>query len=63
MLKATKDQKKVLKALGVYKNAKLKSDNGHTKFVSPQISVPINLPRNIKNPKVYVKQYEKMKLS
>ena len=63
MLKATKDQKKVLKALGVYKNAKLKSDNGHTKFVSPQISVPINLPRNIKNPKVYVKQYEKMKLA
>ena len=59
----TKDQKFVLKAIGIHKDVKLKSDNGHTKFVSPQISVPINLPRKIKNPKVYVKQYEKMKLA
>ena len=63
MLKATKDQKKVLKDLGVYKNVKVKSDNRHTKFISPLISGSIILPRNIDNPKVYVKQYEKMKLA
>jgi len=58
----TPDQKKVLKALGVYKDAKLKSDNKHTKFISSQISVPMNLPRKIKNPKVYINQYAKSKV-
>jgi len=59
----TKDQKFVLKALGIYKNVKLKSDNGHTKFISSKVSVAIILPRKIKNPKVYVKQYEKLKVA
>ena len=61
MLKATKDQKYVLKALGIHKDVELKSDNGHTKFVSSKVSVVIILPRKIKNPKVYVQYYAKLK--
>ena len=56
----TKDQKFVLKTLGIHKDVKLKSDNGHTKFISPKVSVPIILPRKMKNRKFYVKQYEKL---
>jgi len=59
----TKDQKNVLKALDIFKDAKLKSDNKHTKWISPQISVPVSLPRKINNPKFYIKQYAQFKVS
>jgi len=59
----TKDQKNVLKALDIFKDAKLKSDNKHTKWISPQISVPVILPRKINNPKFYIKQYAQFKVS
>jgi len=58
-----KDIKEVLKALGVYKEAKLKSFKKHAKFICPQISVPVILPFKINNPKVYIKKYEKLKIS
>ena len=60
----TSDQKKVLKAIGIYQTAKVKSDNKHTKIISPQISGVIILPRKIKNPQKYVKQgLQKLKLA
>jgi len=59
----TKDQKNVLKALDIFKDAKLKSDNAHTKWISPQISVPVILPRKINNPKFYIKKYAQLKVS
>ena len=56
-----KDIKNVLKSIGVYKDAKLKSFNKHAKYISPQISEPIILPFNIKNPKYYTNYYIKKK--
>lgn len=53
----TKDQKYVLKAIGIHKDVKVKSDNGHTKFISSKVDGVIILPRKIKNPKVYIKEY------
>ena len=59
----TKDVRTVLKALDILKDAKLVSDNKHSKYISPQISEPVILPKKIKNPKVYIKQYLKLKVS
>ena len=58
-----KDVKKVLKAIGVYKDAELKSFNKHAKYISPQISEPIILPLKINNPKVYINYYKKKKIA
>ena len=59
----TKDVKNVLKALDILKDAKLVSDNKHPKYISSKISVPVILPRKIKNPKVYIKYYAKLKVA
>ena len=58
----TKDVKNVLKALDILKDAKLVSDNKHSKYISPKISVPLILPKKIKNPKFYINYYAKLKV-